>query len=73
MDSIFQVLSNPVSKALELTGGEEASGTATFVAYCDKWFDIFNVHNYVHGIHSRKESQEPITANNKDNRIDVCV
>ena len=50
----YQVLSESVSKAVFLTGGEEATETATFVAMVDKFFDCLNVHNYTHGIHSRK-------------------
>ena len=51
-----QVLSETVSKALKTTGEEEAEGTAKFTEMMDKFFDCLNVHNYRHGIESRKNS-----------------
>ncbi len=65
-----QVLSESVSKALELTGGEEASETARFIGMVDKFFDAVNVHNYTHGVHSRKTFQMPYTSG-KDVRLKV--
>ena len=50
-----------MSKGLELVGGEEASETARFVGMIDQFFDALNVHNYHHGVHSRKPFQEPYT------------
>ena len=50
----LKVLSKTVSKGFKLTGGEEASETAHFVGMVDKFFDALNVHNYTHGIYSRK-------------------
>ena len=65
-----QVLSESVSKALQLTGGDEAVETARFVSMMDKLFDALNVHNYTHGIHARKEFQMPYTTS-KDKRLKV--
>ena len=66
-----QALSESVSKALELTGGEEASETARFVGMVDKFFDALNVHNYTHGVHSRKRFQMPYTTG-RDMCLRVC-
>ena len=68
----LQVLSKTVSKALELAGGEEASETAHFVGMVDKFFDALNVHNYTHGLHSRKRFQMPYTSS-EDMRLKVHV
>ena len=59
---VIQVLSESVSKALQLTSGEEAYETAHFVGMLDKFFDAVNVHNYSHGVHSRKMFQMPYTS-----------
>ena len=67
---VIQVLSESVSKALQLTGGEEASETARFVGMMDRFFDAVNVHNYSHGVHSRKMFQMPYTSS-KDWRLKV--
>ena len=64
------MLSESVSKALHLTGGEETSETARFVGMVDKFFDCLNVHNYTHGRHSRKENQFPYTSA-EDSRREV--
>ena len=63
-NSIFpiQVLSKSVSKALQLTGGDEATETAHFASMIDKLFDSLNVHSYVLRIHSRKKLQMPYTS-----------
>ena len=66
------MLSESVSKAFHLTGGEEASETAHFVGMMDKFFDCLNVHNYVHGIHKRKFFQMPYTSA-ADSRLKVCI
>ena len=44
MNFFWQVLSESVSKALHLTGGEMASETAHFVGMVDHFFDCLNVH-----------------------------
>lgn len=64
------MLSESVSKALELTGGEETSETAKFVGMVDRFFDALNVHNYTHGIHARKQFQMPYISV-KDSRLKV--
>lgn len=58
---IVQVLSESVSKALTLTGGEEARETSRLVDYMDKFFDALNVSNYTKGVHKRKPFQLPYT------------
>ena len=60
-----------MSKAIHLTGGEEASETAHFIAMVDKFFDSLNVHSYVHGIHKRKFFQIPYTSA-ADSRLKVA-
>ena len=60
----LQVLSESISKALQLTGGDEAVKTARFVNMMDKFFDALNVHNYTH------EFQMPCTTS-KDKRVKV--
>ena len=55
-----------MSKALELTGGEDAIETVRFVKMMDRFFDALNVHNYTHGLHARKDFQMPyISAQDK--------
>ena len=56
---VQQVLSESVSKALVLTGGQEAQGTAKFVALMDKFFDILNVSNFTNGTRNHKPFQHP--------------
>lgn len=57
--NLFQALSGTVSKALSLTGGEEASETALFVSMMDRFFDCVNVGNYTEGKHSRNPFKQP--------------
>lgn len=59
-----------VSNALKLTGGEEATETAEFIAMMDKFFDSMNVHNFTHGYHSLKSFQAPYTSGD-DYRLKV--
>ena len=66
-----QVLSESVSKAIRLTGGDEAIETAHFVGMMDKFFDAMNVHNYIHGIHARKPFQMPYRSS-EDMRLKVA-
>ena len=40
---IFKVFSETVSKALKLTGDDEAAETAQFIEMMDKMFDCLNV------------------------------
>lgn len=54
-----QVLSESVHKALVLTGGEEAHGTAEFVLMFDRFFDCLNVSSYNTGKTKRKAFQDP--------------
>ena len=56
---VQQVLSESVSKALVLTGEQEAQETAKFVALIDKFFDILNVSNFTNGTRNRKPFQHP--------------
>ncbi len=59
-----------MSKALKLTGGEEVSETVKFTEMMDKFFDALNVHNYTHGLYSRKAFQMPYV-NKEDFRLKV--
>ena len=54
---VLQVLSDSVSKALEMTGGKDAQETAKFVGMFDKFFDCLN--SFTKGKHSRKAFQNP--------------
>lgn len=58
----LQTLSETVSNALRLTGGEEATETAEFIAMMEKFIDSKNVHNFTHGYHSLKSLQAPYTS-----------
>ena len=53
------MLSESVYKALALTGGEEAQGTAEFVHIFDRFFDCLNVSSYTTGKRKRKSFQDP--------------
>lgn len=59
VDLAAQVMSQTVSNALELTGGEEAKETAKFVAIFDKFFDCLNVSSFEKGKRARKVFQNP--------------
>ena len=72
MSPISQVLSESVSKGLQLIGGQEAAGTAKFFEMMDKFFDCMNVRNYTQGIHKRKRFQMPYTTS-KDMRLEVII
>ena len=56
------VLSESVSKALTLRGGESAEGTARFLLLMDKFFDCANVKNYSAGVKSCKPFQLSYTS-----------
>lgn len=62
VDLAAQVLSESVSHALHLTGGDEASETAHFIGLMDKFFDALNVHNFSHGAKALKPFQMPYTS-----------
>ena len=51
-----------MSKAIQLTGGNKASGTACFIRLMDKFFDALNVHNFHHGVRLLKPFQMPYTS-----------
>ena len=53
------MLSGTVSKALRVTGGDDASETAKFVEMIDHFFDCLNVGNYTSGKHSRNPFKQP--------------
>ena len=55
----MQVLSESVSKALKLTGGEKTQETARFTSFLDKFFDSLNVSNFCNGKKRRKPFQNP--------------
>ena len=68
----LQVLSESVSKALQLTGGSKVEETAQFVLMMDKFLDSLNVSNFTHGIHSRKPFQLPYRSGS-DHRLKVNI
>ena len=51
---IFKVMSETVSKALRLTGGDEATETVLFIKMVDKMFDCLNVSSISKGKLKRK-------------------
>eukprot|EP00731_Ephydatia_muelleri_P018397 Em0011g437a len=59
VDLAAKVLSESVSHALHLRGGEEASETARFIGLKDNFFDCLNVHNFSHGARALKPFQMP--------------
>eukprot|EP00731_Ephydatia_muelleri_P010470 Em0005g1056a len=59
VDLAAQVLSESVSKAVELIGGVEAAETAKFLIMFDKFFDCLNVSNCSEGHQQRKAFREP--------------
>ena len=52
-------MSESVSKALTLVGGEKVKETAKFVAIMDKFFDALNASNFTSGKRKRKPFQDP--------------
>ncbi len=56
---VHQVLSESVSKALEMTGGPDAAETARFAGMMDKFFDCLNVTSFNAGKRKRKPFQDP--------------
>ncbi len=66
----LQVLSESVSKALQMTGGSEVEETARFALMMDRFFDSLNVTNFTNGIHKRKPFQLPYRSGS-DKRLKV--
>ena len=66
----MQVLSESVSKALTLTGGEKTQETAKFTSYLDRFFDSLNVSNFCNGKKQRKPFQDPYRSSS-DFRLNV--
>lgn len=58
-NNIIQVLSESVSKALQLIQGGQAGETAKLVDHMDKFFDALNVSNFTEGKKNRKPFQTP--------------
>ncbi len=54
-----QVLSSSMAKVLKAYGPDEASGTATFCEYMDKFFDCANVRNTQEHHHKQKAALRP--------------
>ena len=67
-----QALSESVSKALKLTQGNRANGTARFIEMMDKFFDALNVSNFTEGKHKRKPFQNPYRSDS-DFRLTVSI
>lgn len=63
-------MSSSVSKALKLTGGEEAVETAQFVEIVDKLFDCLNVSSVSKGRYQKKAFIQPYRKQD-DFRINV--
>lgn len=55
----MQALSESVSNALKLTGGEEVLETVRFVSMVDPFFDCLNVNNFNIGKFKQKPFQDP--------------
>lgn len=72
VDLAAQVLSESVSKALSLKGGDAAAETAKFLLMMDKFFDTVNVKSYSGGTHARKPFQLPFTSAT-DKRLKVSL
>ena len=49
----------PYQKAMQLTGGPEATETVRFISMFDKFFDCVNVANFTSGRFKRKVFQQP--------------
>ena len=67
----IQVLSETVSKAIQLTGGPETDETSKFVLMFDRFFDVLNVTNFNNWVRTRKPFQRPYNSGN-DERLTVC-
>ena len=67
------MLSESVSKALQLVGGDEVAETSKFVGMIDTFFDILNIHNYTHGVHARKPFQMPHTTRQTTQGNSCCI
>ena len=63
-------MSETVSKALRLTGGEGAAGTALFIEMVDKMFDCLNVSTLSKGKLKHKPFVQPYRSSN-DFRLKV--
>lgn len=63
-------MSESVSNALKLTGGDEAVETMKFVAIFDKFFDLLNITNFTNGTRKKKRFQHPYRRAD-DFRLDV--
>ena len=68
----MQVLSESVSKAIELTGGPDAKETSIFCDMFDKFFDCLNVRDYNSGKLQRKPFLNPYHSAT-DFRLQVCI
>ena len=68
----MQVLSETISKALQLTGGPEATETVRFISMFDKFFDCVNVANFTSGRFKRKVFQQPYQSG-EDFRLKVLL
>lgn len=64
VDLAAEVMSETVSKALRLTGGEGAAGTALFIEMVDKMFDCLNVSTLSKGKLKRKPFVQPYRSSN---------
>ncbi len=68
--SLYQVLSESVSKAMSLSKNPETAETVKFILIFDKFFDAMNVNNFKSGYRSRKAYRKPYQ-NSDDERLKV--
>ena len=69
---LYQVLSESVAKAIQLTQGQESEETVRFITMFDRFFDCFNVRCFNAGKHQRKPFKQPYRSGN-DFRLKVCT
>ena len=67
---VLQVLSESVSKAIEITGGPDTTETLKFILMFDRFFDLLNVSNFTNATCRRKPFQQPYI-NSEDVRLNV--
>ena len=65
------MLSETVSKAIQLSGGPEVEETSKFILMFDKFFDTLNVTNFQNWSRARKPFQRPYYSKD-DARLTVC-
>ena len=72
VDTLFEVLSDSVAKALPLVVGNRSSETARFASMFDSFFDLLNVTNFTNGTRYRKPFQHPYH-HADDQWLEICI